>query len=279
MALQDKFNSYNEAEYNLESQGRTLHGEWYLFTKLIEGWISNRYVDLFAYYVDGDVTNEVEDDFILAVEGVYTDRDYTGDDLIRFLYSGRCNLGSLKKKINENFDYYMKNSYKIEFIDTEVPTEVKLSRGASNLIFVVHGHDREMRESVARTLEKLDLKPIILEEKPNQGLTIIEKLEKYSDVCFSVILLSPDDIAYNRNDQNDEKLRARQNVIFELGWFMAQLGRGLTAVLFKPHDQFDLPSDISGVLYIQYDRSGSWKLELARELKACGLDIDANKIL
>lgn len=217
MALQDKFNSYNEAEYNLESQGRTLHGEWYLFTKLIEGWISNRYVDLFVYYRDGDVTNEVEDDFILAVEGIYADRDYTDDDLIRFLYSGRCNLGSLKKKIKENLDYYMKNSYKIEYIDTNVPIEIKSSRGASNSIFVVHGHDREMREVVARTLEKLDLKPIILEEKPNQGLTIIEKLEKYSDVFFSVILISPDDIAYSKSDHNDKKVRARQNVIFELG--------------------------------------------------------------
>lgn len=60
---------------------------------------------------------------------------------------------------------------------------------------------------------------------------------------------------------------------------MARLGRGRTAVLYKSHESFDLPSDISGILYLKYDSSGSWKLQLARELKACGLEIDANKIL
>jgi len=87
----------------------------------------------------------------------------------------------------------------------------------SNQIFVVHGHDNEMKESVARTLEKLDLKPIILHEQPHQGRTIIEKFTEYADgVSFAVVLLSPDDIGYGK-DQSSEaaKYRARRNVNFK----------------------------------------------------------------
>ena len=90
----------------------------------------------------------------------------------------------------------------------------------SNNIFIVHGHDNEMKQTVARTLEKLDLEPIILHEQANEGRTIIEKFMDYSDVSFAVVLLSPDDLAYPKEQSyEDAKFRARQNVILELGFF------------------------------------------------------------
>jgi predicted nucleotide-binding protein len=84
-------------------------------------------------------------------------------------------------------------------------------------VFIVHGHDEEMKQAVARTLSDLDLKPIILHEQPNEGKTVIEKFEKHADTGFAVVLLSSDDMAFQLGkDATTAKSRARQNVILEL---------------------------------------------------------------
>ncbi|HSE82918.1 MAG TPA: nucleotide-binding protein [Thermodesulfobacteriota bacterium] len=150
----------------------------------------------------------------------------------------------------------------------------------SNEIFVVHGHDETMKQAVARTLEKLELRAIILHEKPNQGRTIIEKFTNYSQVHFAVVLLSPDDVAHTRNAKPEEaRYRARQNVIFELGYFVGKLGRERVVVLYREDDSFEMPSDYSGVLFVPFDHAGRWQFDLVRELKACGYSVDANKLM
>jgi predicted nucleotide-binding protein len=95
-----------------------------------------------------------------------------------------------------------------------------------NKVFVVHGHDDEAKESVARFLERLGLETVVLNEQSNRGRTIIEKLEGHADVAFAVVLLTPDDRGESKDKPYDnQELRARQNVIFELGNFLAKLGR------------------------------------------------------
>jgi len=150
----------------------------------------------------------------------------------------------------------------------------------SKQIFVVHGHDNEMREAVARTLEKLELKPIILDEQSNKGLTIIEKLVTNSKVTFAVILLSPDDKGAEKNTEHrDQKFRARQNVILELGFFLGKLKREQVFALRRLETNFELPSDFLGVVYTTYDTpDGNWRLDLVRELQECGYPVDANKL-
>jgi len=156
----------------------------------------------------------------------------------------------------------------------------KASPYNKNGIFVVHGHDDGMKLAVARTIEKLGLDPIILHEKPNAGRTIIEKFTDYSGVSFAVVLLSPDDVARSRDGSaKDERFRARQNVIFELGFFIGRLGRDRVLVLYQDEKNFEMPSDYSGVLYTLYDSSGRWQFDLIKELKACGYQVDANKLL
>ena len=159
-------------------------------------------------------------------------------------------------------------------------TARKTSERPLNRVFVVHGHDDGMKQAVARTLERIGLDPIILHEKPSQGRTIIEKFTDYSDVSFAVVLLSPDDVGYPR-DQTAEvaKLRARQNVVFELGFFIGKLGRKCVLVLYQEEPDFEMPSDYSGVLYTAYDTSGRWKFDLVKELKASGYDVDANRLI
>ena len=147
-------------------------------------------------------------------------------------------------------------------------------------IFIVHGHNEEMKQSTARFLEKVGLTPIILHERPNKGRTIIEKFTDYSDVNFAVILLSADDVAFPKTESiENAKFRARQNVILELGFFLGKIGRENVVVLHEQVENLEIPSDYQGILYVPYDNSGNWKLSIAKELKAIGYEIDGNKLL
>lgn len=164
-------------------------------------------------------------------------------------------------------------------LETNDKTENIKSELSKN-IFIVHGHNEEMKQSSARFVEKIELKPIILHEQPSKGKTIIEKFNEYSNVSFAIVLLSADDIAYNKKDKiENASFRARQNVIFELGFFIGKIGRENVVVLHEQIDNFEIPSDYKGVLYIPYDSIGNWKLSIAKELKAIGFDIDGNKLL
>lgn len=141
-------------------------------------------------------------------------------------------------------------------------------------VFVVHGRDEAAKEAVARFLERLGLNAVILHEQPNRGQTIIEKFERHAAVGFAVVLLTPDD----RGGLNDEAApttpRARQNVVFEFGYFIGRLGRPRVCALYK--EGVELPSDIDGLVYISMDGGDGWRLKLAKEIKAAGIDVDMN---
>lgn len=159
-----------------------------------------------------------------------------------------------------------------------VTSDGKVEDLDSQNVFVVHGHDEAMKESVARTIGKLGLNPIILHEQPDQGRTIIEKFTDYSNVGFAVVLLSPDDMGYSvKAGEESTKFRARQNVILELGFFLGKLGRRKVVVLHK--GSVELPSDYHGVLYTPFDNDGAWRLKLVQELKACGYEVRADDLI
>ena len=146
-------------------------------------------------------------------------------------------------------------------------------------VFIVHGHDHGVRDMVARFIEQLELEPVILQEQPNQGLTVIEKFEQHAEVGFAVVLFTPDDIGSAKDDADNTRYRARQNVIFELGYLISHLGRSRVAVLYKgDKGDIEIPSDYSGVLYTQIDDGGGWKFSLIGEMKGAGLDVDANRV-
>jgi len=150
------------------------------------------------------------------------------------------------------------------------------SNECRNKIFIVHGHDEELKSNVARFVEKLGLEVVILHEMPDQNRSISQKLKDYSDVNFAIILLSPDDEGRKINDIKLNR-RARQNVILELGYFYGKLNSSQLCVINK--DVEELPSDYDGILFTSYDKDGAWRLKLAKEIKAAGFAVDLNKVL
>jgi Predicted nucleotide-binding protein containing TIR-like domain len=149
-------------------------------------------------------------------------------------------------------------------------------RPARRKVFIVHGHDEGAREAIARFLQKTEFEPVILHERPNRGRTIITKFQQEaSDVGFAVVLMTPDDEGGKAG--GPPRSRARQNVVFELGFFIGALGPERVAALVK--GDIERPSDFEGVVYIPLDENGAWRQVLGRELEAAGFTIDWNKAM
>jgi hypothetical protein len=130
-------------------------------------------------------------------------------------------------------------------------------------IFIVHGHDSAAEFEVARYVDQLTgRRSIILDEQSSRGQTVIEKFETCGDTAgFAIVLLTPDDEGGPVGAE--KQLRARQNVIFELGYFVARVGRKRVVALTK--GDIEIPSDLAGVVYISLD--GDWRHRLGTELK------------
>lgn len=151
---------------------------------------------------------------------------------------------------------------------------------ARKKVFVVYGHDSEARTQLEAMLRRWELDPLILDQLPSEGATIIEKLERYTqDVNFAVVLATPDDIGYRANHEDELAYRARQNVVLELGMMLAKLGRKNVAILMKQQDKMERPSDIQGLIYIPFkDSVTDGAVLLAKEMSAQGYNIDIKKL-
>jgi predicted nucleotide-binding protein len=173
------------------------------------------------------------------------------------------------KAIYEDEDYWNKalnNNQKLE------------NNNKSKDIFIVHGHDEFAIKKVENFIRKIGYNPIILHNQPNKGNTIIEKIEEYTNVCYAIVLYTQCDKGREKNKNVDnERYRARQNVVFEHGYLVAKLGRKYVAALVQ--NEVETPGDISGVVYISMTEGDSWEYEICKELKALELDVDLNKIL
>lgn len=153
-----------------------------------------------------------------------------------------------------------------------VPNTNKLSM---DRVFIVHGHDNEAKTETARVVEKLGLKSVILHEQASAGDTIIEKIERCSDVGFAIVLYTPCDEGHSKRETSP-KDRARQNVVFEHGYLIGKLGRNHVCALVK--GDVETPGDISGVVYIPMDNMGAWKYSLIDEMNAAGFKLNKNAI-
>ena len=200
---------------------------------------------------------------------------YQGDDKI-YLY-GEAYIKRLEQAeailqsmIGEIKDYWSDDDQ----AQNPAPTPQIQKQTSTNQVFIIHGRDAGTLALIARFLESLDLRPVILQEQPDRGRTIIEKFEDYAQVDFAIALFTPDDFGGLKGD--DPQSRARQNVVFEFGYLIGKYGRERVRALVK--GDLNIPSDYSGVVNILLDDSDGWKFHLARELKSAGFDFDANRI-
>jgi predicted nucleotide-binding protein len=159
-------------------------------------------------------------------------------------------------------------------------------------VFIVHGHDKEAREAVARAIDKLGAKSVILKEEPEGGIrTLIEKVEQSgSSAQYAVAILTPDDFGCSAaelracttaQDKVDKlKPRPRQNVLLELGYFWGKLGRNKMCVVHRSDREAILKdvSDWQGIVCIEMDANDAWKHKLGKELIAAGIKVDLNNV-
>jgi len=218
------------------------------------------------------------------IEHGFGENSSTGSQFNQAKWAGQRRIGMGDSEVQRNyglrieaFDAMLKSSIaELELIMEPTPAENRARVAVasdSRRVFLVHGHDKAVIETLARFLERLSLDPIILHEQPNMGRTVIEKFEAHADVGFAVVLLTPDDMG-GLASGGEVKPRARQNVILELGYFIGRLGRARVSALYV--EGVEIPSDIHGVVYVPYDAGGGWRLKLASEIRAAGLPVDMN---
>lgn len=235
-----------------------------------------------GYIIIGLVKNELE----YSVNGIGSTFNFTNIMNESFKY--------LSTKVTVEFglvDYNEKNIFVIKVSKSEIPIYIeselyKWSNGEvlkvegvtfmdMTKVFIVHGHDNEAKQEVARFVERIGLEAIILHERVSKGKTIIEKIEENTNVGFAIVLYTPCDLGKSKKE-DELKNRSRQNVIFEHGYLIGKLKRDRVAAIVK--GDIEKPNDISGVVYIDMDSAGAWKIALSKEMKSAGYDIDMNRI-
>ncbi len=143
-------------------------------------------------------------------------------------------------------------------------------------VFIGHGHDKAAKEAVTFFIKSLNLRPILLEEQTSTGRTIIDMFEDHSNVAFAVMLLTPDDVGGSQQGAEEVGLRARQNVILELGYFIGKIGRSKVSILCK--EGVEIPSQLHGIRCLRMDSDDGWKRQLAQEMRGVGMNIDLNRV-
>lgn len=209
------------------------------------------------------------------IKGNYKDQFDTAKDS----YIGA--LIALKSIIvdGDTFDELLIKSKPIEKKEPVLKTKNKIAKLNEKKVFIVHGHDHNLKIELEVFLSHIGLKPIVLHREADEGKTIIEKFEANSDVAYVFILLTPDEIAYTIDQEKiseperKKEFRARPNVIFEFGYFVAKLGRNRVCALHKGN--VAIPSDLSGFIYKQVDTNvEEIGFALIKELKAAGLKLE-----
>jgi predicted nucleotide-binding protein len=136
--------------------------------------------------------------------------------------------------------------------DSDMSAQQPTKRGPPGqdrtVAFVVHG-GHSQRKRVFKILQSLNVQPVYLEGEPVRGRVVIEALEHYAQsVNYAICIFSADDVGYRKDQQHARSARARQNVVFEAGFFTAALTRDHVMILHE--EGVELPSDMSGILSI-----------------------------
>src|SRR5216684_1459632 len=162
-----------------------------------------------------------------------------GGEIFIVYNTGKLNVQGKKTGLSAAVKDWYDAGFKTPVLPPASTAEVAsaVAAGPDRRVFIVYGHDTTSRESLELLLHKMGFEPIVLQDLPAQGDTIIEKLEHYlgehGNVGFACALLTPDDQGHAAGKAEDIRYRARQNVILELGMVLARLGRARVVILHK----------------------------------------------
>ena len=247
------------------------YGDWiYLFAK----WREHTMAELKAVYDGDDIPHEFD---IGTTTTKHSSQRSTFESAKSALELGLWQLGKFVDRLPlaEEPEPLQSRPGKAD----QAPPGGGASAGGPN-VFIIHGRAAGgFRDSVSRFIEQLGLTPVILAEQASAGRTLIEKFEANAlDVGYAIALLTPEDCGYGPGEEPPPRPnRARQNVILELGYFMASLGRKNVVALQQ--EGLEVPTDILGIVYIPLDESGAWRTLLVRELQAAGYEVNLGKLL
>ena len=195
------------------------------------------------------------------------------------------NLGTVLKLVNGCIvNCWDKGKVNCQGKNVEQVTAILSNENTSSIsnrkVFVVYGHDTNARTQLEAMLRRWDLEPLILDQLISSGQTIIEKLEEYTQqASFGIVLATPDDIGFPKNDETKKQYRVRQNVVLELGMLLSRIGREKVAILLSQAEHMEKPSDIDGLIYIPFkDNVEETKLSLAKEMQNNGYSLDIAKL-
>lgn len=246
----------------LLSEGKTLgdeaaHEAWSLTRRR---WVNLTVEALRHVYADDDQAAEFNRSAYpqVSIGGGFPDWRRNLEWDLRYVTSAVNTLESLRERLR----FATEGATASRQVAQAAPTQGPES------IFIVHGRDHGARDTVARFLERAGDRgydPVILDEQASRGRTLIEKFEEHaSDARFAVVLLTGDDVG-GLKGVAEQRPRARQNVIFELGFFFGVLGRDRVAVLHE--SALEIPSDVDGLAYIPFD--GDWQQRLVMRTASC----------
>jgi predicted nucleotide-binding protein len=193
---------------------------------------------------------------------------------IGFYYNDLESAILQEKEITDELITHAKGTKK-EVINTKTMIEI----GSPTKVFVVHGHDDALINEVKAFLLSQSIVPIILREQHDASITIIEKLERYTDdssIGFGIVLYTPDDKG-KATGETKYQFRARQNVVFEHGLLIGLYGREKVVSLVKKEAHIEMPGDVNGVIYTDHS-SGDWRLSVAHMLDKSGYKVDYREI-
>jgi predicted nucleotide-binding protein len=186
-------------------------------------------------------------------------------------YINHGDINDAVRNFNSLFlEYFQSVLQDIVNANPEVENNV-VEKVKGNTVFIIHGHDDGLKTDVQLLLTRAGVNNLVLHEQPDKGRTIIDKLvEESNHSNYAIALLSPDD------KLEDGSTRARQNVILEIGYFIGKLGKERVRILKK--GEIEIPSDLHGILYENYDKLGAWKMKICKELIAVGIFVDIESV-
>lgn len=255
---------YDEIDDLIAKQVTTSSPEFITWHKKLERFLVNQYGDQSKEYKDF-----IETHFTPIVFSGFVPPDFVGA-CKSGLKTTKAELAVYLEEMKEEEEEKLKLKANTpqEKDEKRLDQEIKDKKK----VFIVHGHDEGLKQKIARLIEKQEIKPVILHEQPNKGATIIEKFEQNSNVGAAICLFTADDSGKAKTEE-EEKNRARQNVVFEAGFFMGCLGRDHVIIIAERG--VELPSDMQGIVYTD---SKSMELEVLTELDSMGYMIDLNKL-